>query len=65
MLPPTITGYQKFDPYATEGNKGDVAKAKESLKASAVKPNGFKTTIAVRNDRQDEVDAATAVVERR
>ncbi|MEV6124931.1 fructosamine kinase family protein, partial [Streptomyces sp. NPDC052077] len=32
-LPPDIVGYGKADVYATEGNKGDVAKAKEQLEA--------------------------------
>lgn len=33
VLPPDITGYEKADQYATTGNKGDVAKAKEQLTA--------------------------------
>jgi peptide/nickel transport system substrate-binding protein len=34
VLPPDVIGYQKFDAYATSGNKGDAAKAKEHLTAS-------------------------------
>jgi peptide/nickel transport system substrate-binding protein len=61
-LPTDVTGYEKADLYATEGNKGDVTKAKEHLKACG-KENGFKTSISARTDRQGEVDAATAIVE--
>ena len=31
ILPPTLLGYKKIDPYATPGSKGDVAKAKQLL----------------------------------
>lgn len=62
VLPTDVTGYEKADLYATEGNKGDVTKAKEHLKACG-KENGFKTSISARTDRQGEVDAATAIVE--
>ncbi|MDX3523943.1 ABC transporter substrate-binding protein [Streptomyces scabiei] len=62
VLPPDVTGYEKADLYATPDSKGDVAKAKESLKACG-KEGGFKTSISARTDRQGEVDAATAVVE--
>ncbi|MFC4472766.1 ABC transporter substrate-binding protein [Streptomyces xiangluensis] len=62
MLPPSVPGAegQKYDPYesATANKKGNVAKAKEALKACG-QPNGFKTTIAVRNNKPVEV--ATAV----
>ena len=64
MLPTDIPGYEKVDPYATPDSKGDATKAKEHLKACG-KPNGFKTTIAARNDRAGEVDAATAIVRAR
>ncbi|MGW0706799.1 ABC transporter substrate-binding protein [Streptomyces sp. NPDC002643] len=62
VLPTDVSGYEKADLYATEGNKGDIAKAKEHLKACG-KENGFKTSITARTDRQGEVDAATAIVE--
>ncbi|WP_149825220.1 ABC transporter substrate-binding protein [Streptomyces tailanensis] len=61
VLPTDVSGYEKADLYATEGNKGDVTKAKEHLKACG-KENGFKTSISARTDRQGEVDAATAIV---
>ncbi|MEU6240251.1 ABC transporter substrate-binding protein [Streptomyces sp. NPDC047024] len=60
VLPPDITGYQKSDVYATAGNKGDVAKAKEQLKACGKK--AISTNISARSDRQQEVDAATAII---
>jgi peptide/nickel transport system substrate-binding protein len=64
MLPPGIPGGegQKYDPYEMAGaNKsGNVAKAKEELKACG-KPNGFKTTIAVRNNKPVEVATAESL----
>ncbi|MFB8349327.1 ABC transporter substrate-binding protein [Streptomyces niveus] len=60
LLPPTVHGYQKFDLYRTEGNKGDIVKAKDAL-AKCGKPNGFKTNLTARSDRPDEVQMATAV----
>ncbi|MET9872572.1 ABC transporter substrate-binding protein, partial [Streptomyces sp. NPDC006386] len=62
VLPPDVIGYQKFDAYPTKGNKGDAAKAKEHLSACK-QPNGFKTYISARSDRQQEVDAATAIID--
>lgn len=61
VLPTDVSGYEKADLYATKGSKGDVAKAKEHLKACG-KEGGFKTSISARTDRQGEVDAATAIV---
>jgi peptide/nickel transport system substrate-binding protein len=60
VLPPDITGYQKADTYATEGNKGDVAKAKDQLKACG--QTAINTSISARSDRPQEVDAATAII---
>ncbi|MFI9824105.1 ABC transporter substrate-binding protein [Streptomyces sp. NPDC052013] len=60
LLPPTVNGYTKFDTYATPGNKGDAAKAKEELKACG-KPNGFSTNLTARSDRPAEVASATAI----
>ncbi|MET9257831.1 ABC transporter substrate-binding protein [Streptomyces sp. NPDC048182] len=60
VLPPDIPGYQKSDAYATDGNKGDVAKAKEQLKACGT--SSIKTNISARSDRQQEIDAATAII---
>jgi peptide/nickel transport system substrate-binding protein len=62
LIPPSVSGYQKFDLYPSEGSKGDVAKAKEHL-AKCGKPNGFKTTLTARSDRPDEVTAATQLQE--
>lgn len=61
MLPLGIKGSDaKYDPYEVLKNDGkpNVEKAKEALKACG-KPEGFKTTIAVRNNKPVEI--ATAV----
>jgi peptide/nickel transport system substrate-binding protein len=64
MLPPGIPGGegQKYDPYqlATANKNGNAAKAKEELKACG-KPNGFSTTIAVRNNKPVEVATAQSM----
>ncbi|MDH6128732.1 ABC transporter substrate-binding protein [Kitasatospora sp. GP82] len=60
VLPPDIPGHQDFDLYATDGNKGDEAKAKDALKACG-KPDGFSTTIIARSERGPEVAAATSI----
>ncbi|MGW0366278.1 ABC transporter substrate-binding protein [Streptomyces sp. NPDC002990] len=61
MLPLGVKGSDaKYDPYGVLQNDGkpNLEKAKEHLKACG-KPEGFKTTIAVRNNKPVEV--ATAV----
>jgi peptide/nickel transport system substrate-binding protein len=64
MLPPSVPGSegQSYDPYEMAGanKKGNIAKAKEELKACG-KPNGFKTTIAVRNNKPVEVATAESL----
>ncbi|MFE0106281.1 ABC transporter substrate-binding protein [Streptomyces sp. NPDC059009] len=63
MLPKNIGGADpKYDPYgqAANGGKPNIAKAKEELKACG-KPSGFKTTIAVRNNKAVEVDTAQSL----
>ncbi|MFI0512703.1 peptide/nickel transport system substrate-binding protein [Streptomyces canus] len=60
VLPPDIPGYQKADVYATTGNKGDAAKAKEQLKACG--KSTISTNISARSDRPQEIDAATAII---
>jgi len=60
VLPPDIPGYQKTDVYATDGNKGDEAKAKDQLKACG--KTSITTSITARSDRQEEMDAATAII---
>ena len=66
MLPPSVPGAegQKYDPYDMAGadKKGNAAKAKEELKACG-QPNGFKTTIAVRNNKPVEVATAESLQE--
>lgn len=66
MLPPSVAGSegQKYDPYgmAKNGGKPNTAKAKEELKACG-KPNGFKTTIAVRSNKPVEVATAESLQE--
>ncbi|MFE7890866.1 ABC transporter substrate-binding protein [Streptomyces sp. NPDC057412] len=61
VLPPDIPGYQKSDLYATPGNKGDVAKAKEQLQACG--KTSINTNISARSDRPAEIDAATAIID--
>ncbi|MEU6771899.1 ABC transporter substrate-binding protein [Streptomyces sp. NPDC046759] len=60
VLPPDITGYQKADTYPSAGNHGDIAKAKEQLKACG--KSSISTNITARSDRPQEVDAATAII---
>ncbi|MCL7426811.1 MULTISPECIES: ABC transporter substrate-binding protein [unclassified Streptomyces] len=61
VLPPDIPGYEKSDLYATPDNKGDVAKAKEQLKACG--KTTIKTNISARSDRPAEIDSATAIID--
>ncbi|MER8157303.1 ABC transporter substrate-binding protein [Streptomyces sp. NPDC094472] len=63
MLPPTIAGSDSsYDPYETLDNKGkpDTDKAEAELKACG-EPNGFSTTIAVRNNRPTDVNVAMSL----
>ncbi|MFC8511073.1 ABC transporter substrate-binding protein [Streptomyces sp. NPDC057411] len=61
MLPPAIKGADpKYDPYGKLGGAPDLAKAKEALKKCG-KPNGFKTTIAVRNNKKIEIATAESL----
>ncbi|WSW77775.1 ABC transporter substrate-binding protein [Streptomyces sp. NBC_00996] len=60
VLPPDIPGYAKSDVYASAGNKGDAAKAKEQLKACG--KSTISTNISARSDRPQEIDAATAII---
>jgi peptide/nickel transport system substrate-binding protein len=61
MLPPGIPGSDKsYDPYGLTGGKPQIDKAKAAL-AACGKPNGFKTTIAVRNNRAPEVKTAESL----
>jgi peptide/nickel transport system substrate-binding protein len=60
IIPPTVTGYKKADTYPSEGNRGDVAKAKEQLTACG-KPAGFSMKLAARGDRPKEIASAQAI----
>ncbi|OEV05553.1 ABC transporter substrate-binding protein [Streptomyces oceani] len=63
MLPPVVPGSDpSWDPYGLRSNDGaaNKKKAKEELKKCG-KPNGFTTTIAVRNNKDVEVDSAEAM----
>ncbi|MER8104518.1 ABC transporter substrate-binding protein [Kitasatospora sp. NPDC094016] len=60
VIPPDVPGHQDFNTWATNGNKGDEAKAKDALKACG-KPDGFSTVITARTERDPEVQAATAI----
>ncbi|ADP82865.1 ABC transporter substrate-binding protein [Pseudofrankia inefficax] len=59
MLPPTLQYYKSFDLFPTPNNAGDIAKAKEELKACG-KPNGFSTILTSRT-RPAEVAQAVAL----
>jgi len=48
MITPTLKFYQPFDLFPSDGGQGNVAKAKEELKACG-HPNGFSTKLAIRN----------------
>ncbi|MDH6112919.1 peptide/nickel transport system substrate-binding protein [Kitasatospora sp. MAP12-15] len=60
VMPPDITGQQAFNLYPSTNNNGDVAQAKAEL-AKCGQPNGFKTTIIARSERDTEVAAATSI----
>ncbi|MCX4532488.1 ABC transporter substrate-binding protein [Streptomyces sp. NBC_00841] len=61
MLPPGIPGSDKsYDPWGLTQGKPQLDKAKAALKACG-KPNGFKTTIAVRNNRKPEIATAESL----
>ncbi|MGW7491238.1 ABC transporter substrate-binding protein [Streptomyces sp. NPDC054786] len=63
VLPTDIDGYQKYDQYPQkyDGDKLDLTEAKKHwAKCGAGKTT---TTILARNDRQDEVDAATSIID--
>ncbi len=58
IITSTILGHEPFDPYPTEGNKGDAAKAKELL-AQAGYPDGLKLDAVYRTTAQFETIAVT------
>ncbi|MEV7617881.1 ABC transporter substrate-binding protein [Streptomyces sp. NPDC089799] len=61
MLPPGIPGSDKsYDPWGLTKGQPQADKAKEALKACG-KPDGFETTIAVRNNRAAEVKTAESL----
>ncbi len=59
MLIPVIPGFKKFDLYKTDGDKGDLTKAKDEL-AQCGKPSGFSTNISYRIERPLEKATAEA-----
>jgi peptide/nickel transport system substrate-binding protein len=60
-LPPTVTGYYKFDLYhALSMPGGDIAAAKQQLSLCG-HPDGFTTNIAYRSDRPREVASSQAL----
>lgn len=61
MLPPNIAGSDpSYDPYNRAQGKPQEDKAKQAL-AACGQPNGFKTVIAVRNNRPSEIKTAEAL----
>ncbi|GGU44480.1 peptide ABC transporter substrate-binding protein [Streptomyces albospinus] len=62
VLPTDIAGYQKYDLYPQKysGDNLDLTEAKKHWAKCGA--GNVSTTILARNDRQDEVDAATSVI---
>ncbi|MFK0295814.1 ABC transporter substrate-binding protein [Streptomyces sp. NPDC090442] len=62
VLPTDIAGYQKYDLYPQKynGDNLDLAQAKAHWEQCGA--GNVSTTILARNDRQDEVDAATSII---
>lgn len=61
VMPPNITGYQKFDYYnALSKPSGDITNAKKEL-ALCGQPNGFSINMAYRSDRLKEVAVEAAL----
>ncbi|MGK5627926.1 ABC transporter substrate-binding protein [Streptomyces sp. URMC 123] len=61
VLPSDLDGYRKYDLYPTDGGKGDLAKAKEHWDKCGA--GNVNTVITARSERQDEIDAATSIVD--
>ncbi|MFC1412242.1 ABC transporter substrate-binding protein [Streptacidiphilus sp. N1-1] len=60
MLPPTVAGYDKYDPYNLAAGQSQVDKAKSEL-ALCGKPNGFSTVIAARSTSPKDVKQAVSL----
>jgi len=61
LMPPLVTGAQKFDDYGFEADKnGNPDKAKQALQACGM-PNGFSTNISYRADRPKEKAVAESL----
>lgn len=58
IITSTLLGYEKFDPYATEGSRGDADKAKKLL-AEAGYPDGVTLNVAYRTNEAAEKEATT------
>lgn len=58
IITSTLLGYEKFDPYATEGSRGDAEKAKKLL-AEAGYPDGITLNVAYRSNEDSEKEATT------
>ncbi|MEV4311205.1 ABC transporter substrate-binding protein [Actinocrispum sp. NPDC049592] len=60
LLPPVIPGSEKYDPFPSKDNAGDVDKAKEAL-GKCGQPNGFETNISYRAERPKEKAVAESL----
>ena len=59
LLPPVIPGAQQFNDFPSQGDTGDLAKAKDEL-TQCGQPNGFATSISYRAERPKEKATAEA-----
>ncbi len=60
LLPPVISGAQKFDLYPSPNSAGDLAQAREAL-ARCGRPGGFSTAISYRAEQPEEKATAEAL----
>jgi peptide/nickel transport system substrate-binding protein len=59
LMPPVIPGAQQFNDFPSQGDTGDLDKAKQEL-AACGQPNGFATSISYRAERPKEKATAEA-----
>ncbi len=60
LLPPSVSGYSKIDPYPSTNDSGDVEMAKSEL-VKCGEPDGFAIGLTARSDEPDEVNTAMSI----